>query len=378
MGLLFFLAGSLACGGGGGGGGDDDASAGHDAGRDAADVPDDAGQDAAPGPTELVHFIGRFDDDGDTKRFAWPGTSIATRFDGTDLTIRLDDGGANLFEVTIDGEAQPVLETTAGEADYAIATGLAAGPHDVVVARRTESFFGATRFVSFSGATLVETPVPDRFVEIIGDSITCGYGVLGVGPYCDFSADTEAETHAWGSFAAAELGAAHASIAYSGRGAWRNNDGGTDQTMRELYLRTIADDAGSAWDFAGYSPDVVVVALGTNDFAQGDPGADFVTGLLELVDGIRAHFPDPWILLAESPMLSDSYPPGEMHRSRARAHLEAAVTAAADSGDDRVVLLEIAEQQAADGLGCDYHPNETTERKMADALVARVRALTGW
>lgn len=147
--------------------------------------------------------------------------------------------------------------------------------------------------------------------------------------------------------------------------------------MRELYLRTIAAEDGE-WDFAGYSPDVVVVALGTNDFATGDPGAEFVTAYLELLASVRERFEDPWILLAESPMLSDSVPAGGMHRTRARAHLDAVVAASMEAGDDRVLLLEIAEQDPADGMGCEGHPSETTHRKMADALVARVRSLTGW
>jgi len=36
------------------------------------------------------------------------------------------------------------------------------------------------------------------------------------------------------------------------------------------------------------------------------------------------------------------------------------------------------EQLDADGYGCDYHPNEVTAHKMADAVAAAIRPLTGW
>ena len=64
--------------------------------------------------------------------------------------------------------------------------------------KRTEAFVGGT--VTFSGFTVDGTlvsPTPaksvnyDRKLEMIGDSITCGYGVLGTSPSCSFSAQTE-------------------------------------------------------------------------------------------------------------------------------------------------------------------------------------------
>ena len=339
-----------ACGGGGG------TPADHDS---RPVVPD-----AEPGPVADVHRIGRFDGD----RFAWPGTAIRTRFSGTEISIELDDGGQNQFDVWIDGEAQPVLRPTAGVATYALATGLAPGEHDLVIARRTESFFGITEFGGFPGATLVPTAGRGRHLELIGDSITCGYGVLGATATCSFTADTEAETHAWGALAAAALGADHTAIAYSGKGVYRNFGGEPGDTMRDLFPRTFADDPSSTWDFS-ITPDVVVIALGTNDFSTGNPGQPYVDAYLGLVGDVRLRYPDAWILVAESSMIDGA------DRVALRGHLDDVV---AGSGDARVALVEIAAQLETDGYGCDYHPNETTQQKMASALVTRVRELTGW
>ena len=329
--------------------------------------------DAPDGPLAEVHLIGRFDrTDPAAPRFAWPGTTIRTRFDGTGLTVRLDDAGDNQFEVTVDGVARPVLIPGAGPGDHVIASGLPPGPHEVVIARRTESFFGPTRFLGFTGAPLIATPAPTRLIELVGDSISCGYGVLGPSATCGFSAATESEPAAWGALAAAELGVAHATIAYSGKGVVRNNGGDTTGLMPALYARTLAEEPG-AWSGADYRPGVVVVNLGTNDFAQGDPGPGFVTAYAAFVTDLRARHPQAWIVIALSPMLSDGYPAGAMQRTKARGYLQQVVTGAADA---KVVYLELAEQ--TEPLGCDYHPGRTTQAAMGRALAAKIRELTGW
>jgi lysophospholipase L1-like esterase len=351
------LAAWSACGGGG-------------AGPDGS--PSDAGAsiDAEPGPVAQIHRIGRFDGDD---RFAWPGSALATRFDGTAISLRLDEGGPNQYEVTVDGAAQPVLVTSAGAQDYELVSGLAPGVHDLRIARRTEGFFGITGFAGFSGATLVDSEGSSRWIEFVGDSITCGYGVLGDSATCSFSADTEAETHAWGALAAAELGAFHAAIAYSGKGVYENYGGEPGLTMRDLYPRTFPD-AEDAWPFTAYVPDVVVINLGTNDFSDGDPGAPFVDAYVDFIGEIRGRYPAVPVVVALSPMLSDGFPSGAMHRTLAAGYLQEVVATAGGATS----YLALDEQVVDDGLGCDYHPGQATQQKMADALVAHLRPLLGW
>ena len=348
-----------ACGGNGDGVGDD------------GGVSGDAPVDGPPPIVEDIHRIGRFDA---MQRFQWPGTEIRTRFAGTEISIELSETGASYFEVTVDGVRQTPLHTASGRRVYPLATGLSAGEHDLRVARRTEGFFSVTTFHGFPGATLVPTARPSRFVEFIGDSITCGYGVLGTMATCSFSAETEAETHAWAALTADALSAGHASIAYSGIGMYRNNGGDTDQTLPMRYDRALVESATPAWDWS-YTPDVIVINLGTNDFAQGDPGASYVTAYRDFVQQLTTRFPAAKILMATSPMLSDGYPQGQMQRTRARGYLD---QVAAMVGDPDVQVVEIAEQRTDDGYGCDYHPSEATQQIMATTITAEIRRVTGW
>ncbi|HEX5061676.1 MAG TPA: GDSL-type esterase/lipase family protein [Kofleriaceae bacterium] len=320
--------------------------------------------DSPPAVVEDIHFIGRFDA---MHRFAWPGSQIRTRFEGTTISIDLDDSGMSYYDVTIDGTTTTV-HPASGRHMLALASGLPAGMHDLAFSRRTESFFGIATFYGFSGATLIPTARPQRLIEFIGDSITCGYGVLGAVATCNFTADTEAETHAWGTFASTALDAVHVSIAYSGLGMYRNYGGDTSPTIPQRYGRTFADDNASTWDFS-YTPDVVVINLGTNDFSGGDPGAPFVTAYVGFVQMLRSKFGNAAIVLAASPML------GAPDHAKHKAYLDQVASMVADAN---VSVVDIATQLASDGYGCDYHPNEVTQHKMSDQLVPAIRAATGW
>ncbi len=329
----------------------------------------DGGIDAPPPIIEDLHFYGRWDA---MHAAGWPGATIVARFSGTELRATFRESGDDWLEITVDGARGTPLHLANGMQTSTLVTGLAAGEHDIEIVKRTESFVGTTRFDGFVGATLVPTARATKLVEFIGDSITAGYGALGQNP-CGFSNATEAESRAWGGLAAHDLGAAHLAIAYSGIGMYRNCCGGTStpnlDTMPVKYGRLFADQPGSTWDYAAV-PDVVVIGLGTNDFNGGDPGTGYEDAYQRFItDVIRVHAPGAPILLATSSMMSGS------GRTQMRARLDAI---AAHFADPTITVIDIAEQQLADGIGCDYHPSEATQRKMATQVVPAIRAAAGW
>jgi lysophospholipase L1-like esterase len=330
------------------------------------DTPTDDADRAAI--IEPIHFIGRFDmTDPKAPVFEWSGSAIWTRFFGTTISVDLD-GSANDFEVEIDGVRQPVISHLGGARTYVLASGLSRRLHDVKLTRRTEAFFSTSVFRGFRGATLVPTPRPTRLIEMIGDSITCGYGITGVGPGCHFSHDTEAETHAWGALAAAQLGATHHSICWSGIGVFRNTGDDPGPLMPERYRFIAPNESAGRWQFRP-RPQVVVINLGTNDFSGGvDPGQNFVDAMIAFVRQVRSHYPRSMpIVLATSPMLG-----GTQHTTE-KTYLDAAAAT-----DAHTVVLDLAEQQASDGFGCDFHPSEITAQKMADRLEQQLHSLLGW
>lgn len=357
----------------------------------AAPSPDAGGADApgtdtprtdapgsdAPGtdaPVALadVHFIGRFDFSAgaDTPRFAWPGSEIAARISGTSVSVDLESDGSIWFEAWVDGVRGDPFVVAPGTATYPLAASLAAGEHEVRLIRRNESFAGTTRFHGFVGAELVPSPPPyAHLIEFVGDSITCGYGALGVGPGCPFDHDTSSEPDGYAAVAARALGVGHVSVAYSGIGLTQNYGGGTDGLMGVRYEQVIAD--GPAWSFS-YTPEVVVVTLGTNDFWDGDPGTAFADAMDAFVQQVRGHHPGAEIFLATSPMLS-----GSAYTAH-RGYLDDAIGRAAGRGDTHLHRIDLPTQEAADGLGCDYHPSVATHAMDGMRVAAAIRAVTGW
>ncbi|HVR21255.1 MAG TPA: SGNH/GDSL hydrolase family protein [Polyangiaceae bacterium] len=317
-------------------------------------------------------FIGRFTSD---HRFAWSGATVALRFTGTSVSVTLTDGGDNFYDAVIDGGMPRVINAESGMRTYEIATGLADGPHEVRVTRRTEAFFNPSTFVSFSvpESSWLPSSAPERRLEIVGDSISAGYGIEGAGPNCGFTADTENHSLTYGALAAKQLGADLHTEAWSGIGIYRNNDDTMTNVMPTRFPRILPDDAGTPWDFSKYQPHAVVVNLGTNDFAgDSDPGMGFQTAQENFAASLREHYPNAQIYLAVGPMLSGT------QFSAARTYLEGAVAARQADGDQKIDVIEFATSMASEGFGCDYHPNEAINERMATTLVARLRADLGW
>ncbi len=339
----------------------------------AEDDPPGQGEDeVAVAP---FHIIGRFDArDAAGPRLGWPGTEIRARFSGATLKVELADTGVSHYDVSVDGAPPTTLLVTGPRRPYVVAMGLAPGVHELVLTKRTETLTGVTQLFGFDG-TLVPSPVPSgRRIELIGDSITCGYGVLGGDGSCPFSPETEAEPMAWGARAAKQLGALRMVTAFSGLGVLRNFDGDTTETMPQRYHRALANDPDSVWDHQAFDPHVVVVALGTNDFAggKGDPGPGFEAAYTELLATVREAHPNARIVTATSPMLSAA------NHTKLRAYVVAAIAARAAAGDPKITLVDVDEQRESDGYGCGYHPSASTQQKMAARVVAHVEALMGW
>ncbi len=297
------------------------------------------------------------------------------------MSLTLSDYGS-YFDVYVDGALQaggPVVGN-ASQSTYPIATGLdPAVTHEVRLAKRTEaSGNGRTQLlgVTFpSGGTLLPPPpAATRRLEVIGDSISCGYGVLGATATCTETPAVEDQADTYEALTGKALGAEVYVIASSGRGMYINNDGTTTGTLPDIYGLTVpygTTATPSAWSFASWVPDAVVITLGTNDFAgsNGDPGAPFETAYLAFLKRVRQNYPSAVILLANSPMLS-----GAEYTAEA-THLQAVITQMADA---KVTYLPFATQLAANGAGCDYHPSPATHQIMATALEAALSAALGW
>ncbi len=316
-----------------------------------------------------VHYVGRYDaSDPMHVRMGWSGVGAVFRFNGTDASVRLDDNG-RYFTVVVDGAVQPTLATSPGEQTYPLAVGLPAGEHTVELYRRTEGSFGPTTIlgVELVGELLAPPPVQRR-IEIIGDSITCGYGNEGTDP-CNFSAETENHYLTYGALTARMFGAEISTVAWSGKGVVNNFDNDVFEPLPQIYDRLLATDPG-AWNFE-WQPDVVVINLGTNDFSTGgDPPENvFVPAYVAFLQHLRDVYPDAFILPVAPVLFGDE-------AIMVAGYLNSAVDQRHAAGDLDVAFADINVQW--NGSGCDGHPNLEAHAGMAMRLAEELQVHLGW
>jgi lysophospholipase L1-like esterase len=333
--------------------------------------PDGTGDDTTgSAPTEPgIHWVGRHDDsDPAAVRMGWSGVGLVARFDGTAMSVRMNDQ-SEYFTVVVDGVVQPPLSTAQGVQDYLLAWGLPPGEHVVELYRRTEGSFGPTvvHDVAIEGELLPPPPVGRR-IEIVGDSITAGYGNEGIDP-CGFSAFTENHYMTYGAIAARALGAELHMIAWSGKGVVHNYGGDVFETMPELYDRAVPTEPGD-WSFE-WQPDVVVVNLGTNDFnTHADPPAElFVGTYVEFAARLRSVYPQAFILLLQPTLVG-------AEAVMVQGYIEDVVSQRHADGDAAIAYANVNVDWI--GAGCNNHPTVATHEGMAERLVDALQSHLGW
>ena len=155
-------------------------------------------------------------------------------------------------------------------------------------------------------------------------------------------------------------------VARSGWGVYRDASGNTSNVLSSVYADVLGTQSTPRWDFKRQA-DAVVINLGTNDSAQGDPGQRFEAAYAALVRAWAAY-PNAWIFLTIGPMTPDPL------LTRMRAHLSNVVTSMADS---KVTAVDVAVQDAT-STGCDYHPNVAETKIMAGVLTSAIKSKLGW
>ncbi len=319
-------------------------------------------------PTDAkIHFAGRFDTrDAKGPRMAWPGCSATLHFNGTAARVSIKDNGKNRYEIFVDGKRVQTIKPDAGETTVTLAENLPKGEHAIQLVRCNESFNGVSQILGWeTDGPLVQAPAPKRSIELIGDSITCGYGNEAPAKEDRFSNDNSNASLAYGFVAAHELGADYSAVAWSGKKLWPNN------SIVDLYPFALPDEKNSTWNFAAHrAPDAVLVNLGTNDFNGATPEEEgWVKAYIEFIAQIRTNYPKARIYLAIGPM---------MHGEKlniCRGYIQRAIT---ESGDKNIAFIAFPVQDGKLGYGADWHPSAKTHAKMADVFVAALKKDLGW
>lgn len=363
--LAFALSASLAC----------SRAPTHEAASPRPPSPQPARTDAV-GPR--FTSLGRTIRDASGIRFSWPASGVAFTFEGPDVSLELEDTPTpdttpetDWVRIDVDGEEQ-VFALDQGSHFYPLRV-KGSGVHTVVLHKRTEAEVGTVTFKSLlfprGGAMRNPPEQPSHRMLILGDSISAGFGVHGLGPLCPFSPATEDATRTYGAVAAKELGWNYSIVAWSGKGCVRNEDARDPETLPAICERSLATETAPWTDASPF--DVVVINLGTNDFQHGYPDLKlFQTGMTNLVHRVRASHPAALIVLMVGPMLYDEG--RSKPRTKVRQIMTRIVDASRAHGDPKILLFE-GWTDPAEGVGCQFHPNRITQARLGRELAQAIR-----
>lgn len=329
-----------------------------------------------------VRAIGRTETVKDGVLLEWPGTGAQVAFSGTSCKARIRTTGA-VLRLTVDGSPRPDLRLLVpGDTVVELARDLRPGTHVVEIGKRTESSVGSVVLRDFvvDGAPGTLPPPPERRVEVVGNSITCGYGVLDSVKEHHFDPLTQDVYSAWGFVAGRELGIDVRTLCVSGRGLVRNYDGSTEGTLPYLFRKTGSSLSSEWWSFSRWRPQAVVVNLGTNDFSAYPvpDSAAWENAVEAFVAHVQKVYGPVHVVLADGPMLSDWWPMKPDGKpfptlTTVRRHLENAARRR-----KRVTVLHLTPNEALRGYGADWHPNRAQAELNGQELAKHLSDVFGW
>jgi lysophospholipase L1-like esterase len=349
-----------------------------------------------PADDPHIQYMGRVDfSNPKLPRFWNPGTIVKLHFSGAGCRIvvhdevqygtthnyvvmLVDNGSLAAYRVKLAGHSDTLTVWGNGKAwmdgkalPSQVRTNLwdqepdAHGDHVVTICKATEGI-GWMEVAGVEAVSLLAPPpLPDRKIEFIGNSITCGYGNDVSGIPCG-QGEWYDHHNAWMSYGpqtARALGAQWHLTAVSGIGLIHSCCKMTI-TMPEVFDRIDNRGNQGDWDYRQYQPDVVTVCLGQNDGIQDSTA--FCGAYVSFVAHLRQKYPGARIVLLTSPMGN------------------AALTAVLKKyiggvirgfGDARVSSFFFSKQW---GKGCEGHPEIREDLEIARELTGYLRGLMGW
>ena len=261
-----------------------------------------------------------------------------------------------LLHITVDGDDR-VTRYGLDEKKITLAD-VAEGYHTITVRKTTEGCITTmtVKALTFTGKADHRPAAPEMRLEVIGDSITIGQGSRkdddGKKPF-DYIDDCDSY-NSYASMTARKLGADINFVAVSGWGVIKGSES-PDNRIPDIYGYTsYMHDRTTGWDFSSYQPDVVVIALGTNDGGA----QNFGVAADSFLKTVREKNPDAYIVWIYG-MMNDYL----------KQTLKDTVAA---QNDPKISYLDME----ADTDGGWGHPSYSAQCGYAEKLTAHIKSLT--
>ena len=247
-----------------------------------AGAQDTAGMVVIPANARNLTYFGRWDRRDPTVAHShWGGAYLRTRFTGASVGLKMLDGES--LVVSIDGEPFRAVKGVAGITPLNMEP-LAPGLHTLLVG---SSSGGEAKVLGLSldPRATTKPAIPRPIVEFIGDSITWGTGPEGM-----WNVNWTWQT-------AEALNCDHTQIAQSARALTTGYGCADEKTgMDKQYFMLknfgyVNEVPPVPWNFATYTPQIIVINLGQNDACGNEPDDVFTNIYISFVKNIRTRFP---------------------------------------------------------------------------------------
>jgi lysophospholipase L1-like esterase len=322
-----------------------------------------------------IQYTGRIDfSKPQLPRFWQPGVYISFRFKGKECYLLLNDemlwgSNHNYIQLIVDGKSVR-LQTKTKNDTLSLTTYLsAANEHNVTICKNTEANIGYMELAGIRCEQLLQLlPKPERKIECIGNSITCGTGSDASSIPCG-QGKWQDQHNAWlsyGAVMARKLNAQFHLSSVSGIGLMLSCCD-MNITMPQVFDNVSMRNDSIQWNFTNYQPDVVTVCLGQNDGIQ--DSVKFCLNYISFIQQLRGYYPNAQIILLSSPM-ADAKLKAFMKKT-----LTAVIKKVNNEGDKKVTTFFFSKQYSS---GCDNHPDLAEHQQIAKELTVAVKKIMKW
>ena len=319
---------------------------------------------------ENFTYSGRSITTGEGKELIASAASVSTRVAGDTVTLFLKSTNDNHHYVAVELNKEYLGRFRIKRDTLKFALPESDSTNLLTVYKETEASNGS---VIFSGlrAHKIEKPTEEKRakIEFIGDSITCGMGADTSEIGCEEGEwyDQHTAFMAYGPRVARALEVDFEVICVSGMGMYRNWNDEDQPIMSEVYPYLYLNaEQGKRADFNKEdAPQIVSIALGTNDLSLGDgtkqrspfDAEEFKKNYIEFINDIFERYPETKIALVSSPMAGEEEGE-ELFRILNDIKTELA---------DRPIAVFGFEKMNVEG--CTGHPSVEDQKEMADRLI---------
>jgi hypothetical protein len=253
------------------------------------------------------------------------------------------------------------------------------GEHLLRIYKASESVNGTVVLINVQAKQVKTTGHPARKkIEFIGDSHTASYGCDTTEVRCWKGTwyDQHNGYYSYGPIVARALNADFLVSAVSGIGMYRNWNT-PHPVMPEVYENmNLTTDSTQHWDFNQYTPDLVSICLGTNDFSENDgekrrepfDSSHYIKNYVDFIGTLYKHYPTSQIVLLTSCVVSGD-----------NAKL---LLSCLESVRDKCGILypgkpaiQVFPLNIISPKGCDYHPSISEQQDIAAQLEPFFRKL---